>query len=660
MSQQHTFHFTIGPVQGFVAQARRTRDFWAGSFLLSWLSGVAMLAVQKQGGEIEFPRPSAGYLDWLEGEGKGQSPRQGAIPNRFKARVSQSFNARQVENTVREAWIALAEHVWCQDFPNLARDGESRRIWERQHANFWEISWIVTSSEASDLLDRRKNWRSHLPPPEPGVKCMVMDGWQELSGAARPNSHDQQRFWQDVRSQPENRSLLTDLAEGEKLCAIAFVKRRFARHFEAFKTDIKGAPSGENLKLRGWKLETGVPSVSYMAAAHWLEAVLWHPDTAQVQKVLETAEALDCGNDEWKTRIRCLEEAVKKFNGKVRKKDRISRRLIARNGSVFFDGVRDDVPPSQQQAQQRNLTAFKTAVKELKLDAPLSPFYAILLMDGDSLGVHMGDREKQPKIAAALDQFTGEVPRIVQSHNGFLVYAGGDDVLAILPLEDALVCAKALRDAYLQAFEGTDIPSTLSGAIEFAHIKMPLGRILSDAHDLLDHVAKDGCGRNALAVRVWKPGGCDIEWGQPWRVALDDKCRNVMLQQLADEIEKQDGETTFSNAFFYKIRERFELLNPTKHHPEAVLTEEQEALLLASEYLSSGVHQGRTTKITLAQARELVEPLLQQCRPQERKTDAHGQNATFCVKQPKRLEPDGALLVRFLAHKGIEPRGSLR
>ncbi len=35
--------FTLGPVQGFVAQARRTRDFWAGSFLLSYLTGKAML-----------------------------------------------------------------------------------------------------------------------------------------------------------------------------------------------------------------------------------------------------------------------------------------------------------------------------------------------------------------------------------------------------------------------------------------------------------------------------------------------------------------------------------------------------------------------------------------------------------------------------------------
>jgi CRISPR-associated protein Cmr2 len=36
-------HFSLGPVQGFVAQARRTRDFWAGSFILSYLAGQAML-----------------------------------------------------------------------------------------------------------------------------------------------------------------------------------------------------------------------------------------------------------------------------------------------------------------------------------------------------------------------------------------------------------------------------------------------------------------------------------------------------------------------------------------------------------------------------------------------------------------------------------------
>jgi len=59
------FHLTLGPVQGFVAQARRSRDFWAGSFILSWLSGVAMSAVRTQGGEIIFPKADENFLAWL-------------------------------------------------------------------------------------------------------------------------------------------------------------------------------------------------------------------------------------------------------------------------------------------------------------------------------------------------------------------------------------------------------------------------------------------------------------------------------------------------------------------------------------------------------------------------------------------------------------------
>jgi len=58
MSHTHHFQFTIGPVQSFVAQARRTRDFWAGSFVLSWLTGVAMNATIAQGGEFVNQHPN--------------------------------------------------------------------------------------------------------------------------------------------------------------------------------------------------------------------------------------------------------------------------------------------------------------------------------------------------------------------------------------------------------------------------------------------------------------------------------------------------------------------------------------------------------------------------------------------------------------------------
>lgn len=73
------FHFTLGPVQGFVAQARRTRDFWAGSFLLSWLAGVAMQAVKVQGGEIKFPIPDKDFLEAIETGKANILPQQGVF-----------------------------------------------------------------------------------------------------------------------------------------------------------------------------------------------------------------------------------------------------------------------------------------------------------------------------------------------------------------------------------------------------------------------------------------------------------------------------------------------------------------------------------------------------------------------------------------------------
>src|SRR5690554_934289 len=113
MDEQY-FHLTIGPVQTFVAQARRTRDFWAGSFIMSYLSSVAMSAVRQQQGQIEFPVPDENFLAWLEnGQGEvNKTPKQGSVPNRFKAmevKVSAGFEPHAVVNAVKLAWSALAD-----------------------------------------------------------------------------------------------------------------------------------------------------------------------------------------------------------------------------------------------------------------------------------------------------------------------------------------------------------------------------------------------------------------------------------------------------------------------------------------------------------------------------------------------------------------------
>ena len=157
-----------------------------------------------------------------------------------------------------------------------------------------------------------------------------------------------------------------------------------------------------------------------------------------------------------------------------------------------------------------------------------------------------------------LEKFTTGVQAVVENYSGFLIYAGGDDVLALLPLEYALNCAKELRGHYIDSFSDyPDINTTLSGAIEYAHIKMPLGKVLSDAHYLLDDIAKEKTGRDAIAVRVWKPGGQHLQWAMPWEKAFNDK-GEVAIQALANDFQKDQQETSFSNSFFFNVEERLD------------------------------------------------------------------------------------------------------
>ena len=323
------FHFTLGPVQSFVAQARRTRDFWAGSFILSWLSAVAMLAVREQGGEILFPKPDEAFMAALKNGGR--EPQQGNILNRFKAMVNNgSFDPELVDGAVRRAWQKLAEQVWQADFAHLI-DQKHRKIWERQIKQFWDIQWaLVDNTTTTNTLDRMKNWRTYLPPNEPGIKCMMMDGWQELSGAKRPgrNADDPkgpEQFWKEIR-ESDRAGMATDLREGEMLCAIAFVKRRFVRYFKNLQIDMPG-----NWKIRGWKLPSGVPSVQYMAAAPWLakllEATKKHNLERQMWEFHDAACTLTGEYDEWTTDILCVQEA----DG--------NKKWKALDGAIFFDFI---------------------------------------------------------------------------------------------------------------------------------------------------------------------------------------------------------------------------------------------------------------------------------------------------------------------------------
>ncbi len=633
------FHFTLGPVQGFVSQARRTRDFWAGSFLLSWLSGVAMQASIQQGATIEFPKANKEYLKWITGEhrGKKDTPRQGSIPNRFKAEIDKNFDPKLVEQSVQVAWQALADLVYDKDMTEVTNE-KTRKIWDRQIEGFWEMSWVIADTrEESAVLDQRKNWRSYHPPAEPGVKCMMMDGWQELSGTPSPHQKGLASFWKKVRDVHTN--MASDLYEEEALCAIAFVKRRFVRYFEYLQHITM--PSG-GWSINGWELQSGVPSVSYLAAVHWLEDVMKqaknNPDIKEKLAAFHNAAyELTKERGGWSNRIKCIEDLVD---------SRESKDWVSHDGNVFFQTVLENKKQYSDQRQVKQVVKKLNALNKAADVAAVTPFYAVLMMDGDSLGKQMSVLDNQSTISDALASFTDNVADIVRDHDGFLIYAGGDDVLAVLPLEDAMSCAKALRDDYNQCFANTNIKTSLSGAIEYAHIKIPLTKVLKDAHDLLDNIAKDHVGRDALAVRVWRPGGKAVQWAQPWEHLVSES-DEIVLQSIINTFQKNHiDDAQFSSKFFYKIRERFDLLNPPKEGDAPVLKHKQAISLMAMEYINSG----SATAKNMKEAEAVITPLLSQCRPHYRDEEQDG----IKPSPSDYLQADGALLVRFLAQKGVE------
>jgi CRISPR-associated protein Cmr2 len=717
------FHFTLGPVQSFVSQARRTRDFWAGSFLLSWLSAVAIKAVQQQEGKILFPKADCHYLDYLEGKGKGLPPKQGSIPNRFKAEINniQTFKPDLITEAVQQAWKALANDIWCHDIGTIKNEiGEDKdkqawddqiktttEIWTRQIESFWDISWIIShNKEDSAVLDQRKNWRTYITPEEAGVKCSIMEGWQELSGIKSPTrklKEEQTAFWQKIRSR-EKQGIKSDLRKGEALCAIAFVKRRFSRYFQNFKYTIsqKGL---KDWQIYGWKVPSAVPSVSYMAAVHYLREMLLYADKALLTDFIEKAHQLTEGYGEWQTDIKGIEDAKQKqFSSDIDQyQQRYKQRFTALDGNVFFTSMLENANRYEDKSELRKtvLVALNKLNKNTKnqydnLLDKVSPFYAVLMMDGDSLGSKMSVSKNQNAITEGLAYFINGletkdskhshkmgVAEYVYQHNGFLIYAGGDDVLAILPLEDAIPCAIALRQHYQQCFKialqyagisdfidkkGDPVVNTsISAAIEYVHIKTPLTKILKDAHHLLDDIAKEKTGRDSLAIRVWKPGGLQQQWSQPWEIALYDDPDNLnykkcYLDQLVTNFQSaQNEDEQFSSQFFYKIREYFQMLNPPLNEEgkvlseqEAILSDKQAMQFIAMEYIHSG--ETRVRKIKSAQKRrreacDIVRPLVMQCRPVERNNQ---ETDTSQWNRSTQLNADGALIVRFLSHKGVE------
>ena len=281
VSNKKFFHFTLGPVQGFVAQARRTRDIWAGSYILSYLAGSAMVAITNKGvdGKIEFPDVENDPLIKAinktavpSGKDAKDAPaaRIGSLPNRFKAAAEDPQKAAEAAKTaIKKAWGKIAKSSWerLEKTANGIVTDETRKIWDRQVKieNQWEIAWVVEveddkTFDNSSLLDQRKNLRSHFSEQENGEKCTLCGERQALSYGENDSRHTVKEWWKKVADKFNGDKGFHFLREGrERLCAICTIKRLF--------------PLVANDAI-GWPVYHNYPSTGYMCAIDWIKMVL--------------------------------------------------------------------------------------------------------------------------------------------------------------------------------------------------------------------------------------------------------------------------------------------------------------------------------------------------------------------------------------------------
>ncbi len=550
---------SVGPVQGFVAQSRRTRDLWGSSYLLAFLSAHAMHGAVEAGGRLVLPAAEAAEQDrlyqWIQGRHEGEPPRIGSLPNHFVVEVegNESEVARAGIRSLQTAWKRVCDAVWSRFVePACIAGNGTEDIWSRQVDSFWEVMWTASDAKAAGgLLARRKHWRSHHPPEEPGDKCTVMHTLQELSGFVRARDGARQdEFWHRIRGKSGSGLGLLDLRENERLCAVAFVKRTFPKTAR---------------KALGWEVDASRwPSTVYVGALPWMRRVM----SAIPQPAAEYAEVVRqvAGDAAWSTRPLDPDSDVSSAGGFSRLDANFLYREFVTDERQYPLGG-EASPVVREELSERLKHLCDTADEQGRRLGSPPTFHALLLADGDRLGALVGQLGGR-SVSKTLTIFTRKAPEVVRNHDGVTVYAGGDDVLAMLPISRALACAEALSDAYRKAFANIDdgaaaiLPdATLSAAVVFAHVRSPLNHVLGEAHRLLDNVAKDRNGRDSLAAAVLKPGGLYCEWSTTWTRCIREDEAGVgavsLVETLARELEVGWDSATprLSSALVYRIRD---------------------------------------------------------------------------------------------------------
>ncbi len=427
---------SIGPVQDFIAAARRTADLHAGSQLLVKTAQTVSQWLRNQGAELIFPS---------DPEGDAANKILVLLPHTAHPKQTAEEAEQQAKKFLHGAWIEAAGTL-----PPALLDSEQA---EQQIASFLEFyaAWMelekeeeypAVRCELDRLLAGRKALRDFAP----------VQGREGRNKSSLDPSREEVLL---IRTEQEWKTVehKLRLKKSERLDAVSLLKR------------IRGS-------------NQTVPSTSEMA-------------------------------------FRCFEEIAKQNCPQAWETlEQLTRGKSLQPGELIYR--RDDELLNEQEKQ-----AADAVVKDLKRGLKISEFpgyYALLQADGDRMGAainQLESRKKHQALSSLLADFAGSVKGVVEKQQGFLIYSGGDDVLAMLPLHTALQCAHELAELF-HSTVGVPLARkdlTLSAGVAVVHHLENLQTALDFVRTAEKEAKKE---RNSLALALHTRGGSPVLWSLPW------------------------------------------------------------------------------------------------------------------------------------------------
>lgn len=509
MSKQYLFLFTIGPVQSFIKQARKTRDLYAGSQMLSELVAEGIEACKQSAKAHEavvvriFPRFK-------------QSDKPESLPNRFivkidfqtepsatQLRALASNSEGGVEHAVRECFRKMVKEA----LKNAGVTTPPKGFWQQiaQHLDIhWAFQPVGTDGYKSAylalerLLGSVKNvrpfgqyqYQDGVPFGERGRKCSL-DGENNALFFGHGSNKNHMNHNGVVVIETAN--------ENEGLSAVSFVKR------------------------------------------YWKEVKF--PSTAGIATMNLNFD------DEFKPECLLLH-----FNGTSNVDEQLYFEENITEQYFRKNGLSKSIP---------KLPKIRDAHKEIFGGKRLCSYYALLAFDGDSMGKWLSgaklpegtDLEAfHQKLSQRLSAFAEKAKAIVDdTKRGKTIYAGGDDYLGFINLQYLFETVKELREEFHEIVNGgeADMKLTFSAGIVVAHYKEPLGMVVQKARDM-EKAAKEQGDRNAFGLAVLKASGEVQQTVYEWDKDKDslDGCSNWEALKVVFEGLKEE---VYSNKFVMNL-----------------------------------------------------------------------------------------------------------